>query len=523
MIINIHMGPRTGGPGESRRRYDTLTTPSGTVATLLHVEETLGLTDIIGVDESFPGETATKQKIGHIIEQDIAEGRRSFLLFTVLLYNAERTVHYVRELKQKYGDKITIVVGGQMVPLAEEAYRNNADIDVVCVGDAEAILPDLVRDMRENMALATHGLKRRYEGWVKDLADQRFAGVSYDRFWMIRERLATQRLISAEFGERNPRGELGFSQLTIQGPGGPGCAWAAGNKDGACSFCALQNITSMSKTPLRDALENEARVAKQFGADRLFDIANQFLPSLKRAEIKRWLTEYIALRGELGMTNNKYVYLTVNSVDDEIAGMLRQIGINEVYLGIDHFHPDALASQNKPFRTSIQNGASVKASQLDSDALEEPVSKDMLERTLSALKANSISFRASVVVGAAHETEETLEAVRRGVREIFTRFENARSIRISSVKIIPGSRIFAEMQESGLCADVFLNFKTLGYLTAKEQDTLNRTYVNELSEISYDQVEAIEREVLEMSREFGKSEYIIEDDRLAMYKTAVAE
>src|SRR5690606_18274626 len=212
----------------------------------------------------------------------------------------------------------------------------NPNIDVVCVGDAEQILPRLLGDLVEDKPAP------RYEGWVKHTNEKRFAGVSYEHYWQIPERMMEQKRLA------------GFSQLTVQGPGGPGCSWAANNKEGACQFCALQNIVVMNQTPLRTSLANAAEVAQTLHPDRFFDMANQFLPYLDKRRNKDWIQQYADIRSELGITASKYAYLTVSSIDAEIATLLKRIGLSEAYLGVDHFHPEALAEENKPFRRREQ-------------------------------------------------------------------------------------------------------------------------------------------------------------------------
>ncbi len=159
MLINIHLNPAVSKNQDQEERFDTLISPSSTVATLLEIEKELGQNDIIGIDEAFPGELETRNKIKELIEDDASEGKIPALLFTLLLYNSERTIKYIQELKKEFGEKIKVIIGGQLVPLAREAYLKNENIDAVCVGDAEKILPQLLRDLEAG------NLKEEYEGW----------------------------------------------------------------------------------------------------------------------------------------------------------------------------------------------------------------------------------------------------------------------------------------------------------------------------------------------------------------------
>lgn len=193
MLVNIHLGPKIDKISDQNERFDTLISPSGTIATLLNIEKSLGENNIIGIDESFSGEIATKNKVREIIENDINHNEITTIFFTLLLYNSERTIDYINELKNNFAKKINIIVGGQLVPLAKEAYLNNKNIDVTCVGDAEVIMPKLLEDLNKNE------LKNEYEEWLINGDNKKFAGVSFDNYWQIKERMITQKKRSRVF------------------------------------------------------------------------------------------------------------------------------------------------------------------------------------------------------------------------------------------------------------------------------------------------------------------------------------
>ncbi len=473
MLVNIHCNP----PKRQGQRFDTLISPSGSVATLLKIEEELGRSDIVGIDEAFPDEIESEKEIRRLIEQSLKSGDKPILLFTTLFYNAERSVNLARQLKQDYGSDIQIVFGGQLVPLAESAYLENENIDSICVGDAEIILPQLLQDAGQGQ------LQQKYEGWVRNLEAKKYAGVSYDHFYAIFERMAEQKRLA------------GFTQLTIQGPGGPGCAWASRNGGEPCNFCALQNITTMSDRTIEESLGNERELEDDFQPDRFFDTANQFIPVLGREQAQEWLRHYISVRNQLGLGAKKYAYLTVSSIDSEIAGLLTQAGVSEVYLGIDHFNPEALRAEGKPHRT-----------------------REQLQRALDGLRDNGIQFRAGIVLGAARETPETLLAVRDGVQWMVDNYgKSLNALGVFPVEIIPGSAIFEKMRQSGACAHLFEKFETYGYLTRSEQQELTRSYIADNSESSPEDIFGLEAEIAEMVGREGRVEYTVDEKRTEGY------
>ena len=356
------------------------------------------------------------------------------------------------------------------MPLAREAYLKNENIDAVCVGDAEKILPQLLRDLEAG------NLKEEYEGWVMDEKDKKFSGVSFERFWKIKDRMATQKR------------QVGFSQLTIQGPGGPGCAWAISNNKGPCSFCSLQNVEVKNEMTIEEYLEIEKQLEDQFQPDRFFDVASQFLPTLNQKEKIVWLKKYIEVREEKGIKAEKYAYFTVSSIDDEVAILLKEAGISEVYLGIDHFNEKALQEENKSFRK-----------------------RETLEKCLNALKTQGINFRAGIVLGSASENAETIESVREGIKWMVENYKDIiKAVGIFPEEMLPGSEDFEKMRQAGLSKELFAKFDELGYLSREEQRKMTQDWINHHSEISMEEISEFERETFDYLKKEGMFGYSVD-------------
>jgi radical SAM superfamily enzyme YgiQ (UPF0313 family) len=395
-------------------------------------------------------------------------------------------MRYIRSLRKIYGNEIRIVVGGQLIHYAKEAYLNNTDIDVVCEGDAEVILPKLLWQF-EHMG----EYKTIDRLWSQRVTDGRYAGMSYEGYFGIHERLKMQ------------EESVGIRQVCVQGAGGPGCSWAAGNVRGACNFCALTNITRMNRTPLEDVLRNEAEVIAQTGATRIFDVANQFLPFLSHEENKKWLREYISLRKKYGITTKRYVYLTIGSIgDDEVVRLLQEAGVEEAYIGIDHFDIGALRELNKGV-----------------------YSPDRLYKSLNHLQKYNINFRAGIVLGAAKETEHTLDVTRQGVGELLQRFpgDTFKALGVFPVEVLPGSRVWGRMRAEAFAKhgdgvergyDIIKKFEQTGFLTRPEQEQLTRIYIQLHSEVSIEDITLLERELAGKLRAAGKFEYMVKAEHV---------
>lgn len=462
MIINVQLTLS----GDKLEHFDSLVSPSGSLATLLRIEEDFGETDIVAIDESFVGDSDFKKVVIDFILQDIKLGRIPLLTFTLFSYNAERTLSFIKELKSEFFGQIKIAVGGQLIPYAKDGYLANRNIDAVCEGDAEVILPELLADHKNSQ------IKKAYSGWVKVGTFGKFSGVSFERYYKIKERLLKQKEI------------FGFSQLIIQGPGGPGCAWAINNVNGPCIFCSIQNITVKNGLTLEEYLANELELQVRQAPDRLFDVANQFLPFLVAATNKEWLRSYIEIRNKLGIKIEKYVYLIASSIDEEVAYLLKEAGVIEVYIGIEHFHDEALRQQNKAYRY------------------------ESIKRGLDALQKTGINLRAGVVIGAAEESLETLNAVRDGIFWVCDKYKDIlKTIQVYVVEIHPGARIFNQLYAAGLCPELFFKLKYEGYLSLAEQRLLSYNYIKKNCKISPEVIFDFEKEMFDKLSALGFNDY----------------
>jgi hypothetical protein len=430
-------------------KFDTLVSPSGTVATLNEIARGMGV-DSFGYDYAFPTPETVSSALFDRIENVLQQGMVPVVAATALVYNVQKTLQEAAKIKSAFADRVKFVLGGQLVPFAREAYLRDPNIDIVAEGDAEILLSRIVGD------ICVERVKPFYSGWLKDSGmEGQFAFVNYDYYFMLAERLQAQRDVS------------GFSQLTIQGLGGPGCSWAAGNPNGACEFCALQNITTMNNRTLDNQMIVERWLQDRFSVDRFFDVANQFLPRFRMRDNVTWLQDYIRVRNEHGVTVSKYAYLTVASVNDEIADLLSQAGVTEVYLGVDHFDELALKEQNKSSK-----------------------SQRVLEKALNALSSAGINMRMGLVVGSSRESRQSLDALRDGVSWLRDNYaDRIKALGVFPIYVLPGSKVWDTAKKMPEAAVIISGFEEKGFLTNEEEAELSRIFMRDHSEASVEEIE----------------------------------
>lgn len=474
-FINIHLSNDIASHDE---RFDTLISPNGTVASLEAIELRHGISpdNIISFDgASYANAEETFERVKNAIGET-----RSTIFMTVLLYNAEPTLTFAAKLKSYFGDSIHIILGGQLTSYHDWAnnhpYLHNSSIDAVATGDAEAIIPQIIRD------LETNTLQRLYRDKIHDGL---FSIFSYDHFADLDSRFSAMQEVA------------GFRQLCVQGAGGPGCSWAV-TQGKACSFCALQNIGTMNRLPLDDYFAFERSLQDKFGFtehDRFFAVDNQFIPVMGTSKQIEWLKAYINSRNKYEIVVPKYAYLTVNSIDKERAQLLKEAGITEVYLGVDHFDKGALVEEGKPFKD-----------------------KAILYRCLRSLEDVGITARIGLVLGAAVESQKTFDNVKSGLTEVLEKFPNTiKTVGVFPIELLPGSETFEEMKvliakdaSAQEARQILKTFDAVGYLSRKQQKKLQDYFITKHSSLSLEEFSSGVREVQDIVKAHHKVTYSVD-------------
>lgn len=135
-------------------------------------------------------------------------------------------------------------------------------------------------------------------------------------------------------------------------------------------------------------------------------------------------------------------------------------------MGVDHFDSDALKEENKSHR-----------------------SRERLERTLNALRANGLHARMGLVVGSARETGKTLQALEEGAHWLKSEhMDVVRAVGVFPIYVLPGSKVYDRVRKIPEATSIIEQFEARGFFTREERDQLTRIYIQEHSELSADEV-----------------------------------
>ncbi len=193
-----------------------------------------------------------------------------------------------------------------------------------------------------------------------------------------------------------------------------------------CIFCAANALhgKKMRYMSSQNVIENIADMVDQYGLTHLTIEDDQFLIDKKRA--KEILRGIYSLRPKIEVCISA---VTVSFVDEEIAALMKQIGIDKLNLAVEH-------------------GSEYVLKQI----IEKPFSMKQLEDAVAALKKCDISPSFLIVTGLPGEREEDRDETVRLIKELgvdWTIFHTATPFK--------GSRLYDICMENGYVTEAEIN------------------------------------------------------------------
>lgn len=452
--IFLHLDSDAG----MENRFDTVMMVNGSIAALCRISRQLGL-DPVAIDGAYPGPDYLRQQVRQEIETALSQGHEPIIFCTVLSYNAAGSLQLLRELKSEYGSRLRTGVGGQLVRVAPQAYRSQWFIDHVGVGDAEVVLPALLN----GQPFAAGYLHPQMEcDW-----SVHYATPDYTSYSGLSERL--NKMATYHLGPFTD-----IRQLVVETT--RGCAWAYENA--TCAMCSLEGINNRPIPKPNDvAFAFERELLERYGVNWLFDVSNQWLPSLQHKT--QWLQSYVAARQAAGLSEiSKFVYLTSNSIDSATAPLLRQAGVRIAYVGIDGWDTESRTGLGKP--RSIH-----------------------LDEMVAAAQAAGIYLRSSIVIGE-NLTHDSLDRLRSFVQYVANNHgQQFISFGCFLEIILQGSPVWNKLRglaQKGAtpklrqAARLYDKMDTCGFLTWDEQRELTNIYIDETQAVTAAEAEAVRDE-----------------------------
>ncbi len=458
---------------EYDERFDTLMMPSGSVAALVTISDSLRqkydwLQPALAIDESYPAPNVHGQEREYLlqylhqqIEKDLAQEIMPAIFCSVYSYNAEQSLKLLQTFKQEYANAIRTGVGGPLIRVIPETYQALPFIDHVGVGDAEVILEPLLI-----------GKQIFSQGYLTLNPDngKHYARFSYDNYLALNDRFTEMSLL--HYGSFTKMRQVSVESVR-------GCSWAyASGKP--CEMCSLQSIDSTPVfKPFPEYFDIENQLAEKLGINWIFDVSNQFLPVMGKKRQEKWLKEYLVARQKFSREKiNKYVYLTANSITERTAPLLREADIRIIYIGFDGWNSETRQALHKP--------------QVD------PF------KVLEICREHDLLVRTGTVIGAGVTSPNVQELPAFAQKMISEYRGTILTWGLFVEEILPGSYAWDHLQKQAQqnkwpeVSRLYQFFTDHGFLRRDQQEKLTEYYLRLLQRADFDAIIAVRDQVKEI-------------------------
>lgn len=297
---------------------------------------------------------------------------------------------------------LKVILGGPYpTSRPQEIMTNRCYVDGVVVGDGEDALAALVASNDWQSAPNTYW--RDADGTCHQPRFHATTNIEQSGFADYRDlpldRYLEQRTI-AYADHKASRESLAISSRR-------GCIWRA--QSGGCTFCMIPHAGIRYQTPRR-VWSEVAHLKATYGIDSVWDVSDTF------TENRAWVEEFARTRPrDLGVSLQ--VYARPNNISRAMVGLLRDCGVDEVFIGVESGDDRILRAMNK--------GATVADSR----------------RAVELLAAADMDVVASFVFGLPNESAASLQRTVDLAAE-FAAIANVREVSASVMLPIPGSPAF---------------------------------------------------------------------------------
>ncbi len=437
---------------QKRKRHEFPSITAGTLSQIASKNETSNIV----LDEYFLGSQDFNYNLHHHIKKALKNNEKIAISFSITNDTAEHALEIMRMLKEKYGNKITTLLGGMQVNLMPEAFTQNTingklPADVIGIGDGEKILPEILNDIENN------NLQKIYKGQT-NTNDKEFA--SYDNFihpkvisWypnkLIEITKWTQNLFNQEFDFRFPH----IPNLTVEGYYAGNCTWKELNGE-PCSFC-LDRETRKKNISLEEYIEYEAELVKKNHPRVIADKAPNFMP-IRQKEQREYLERYIELMNQHQYRVPRQVSSNLISIHEENIDLYKKAWIYGFSFGVESFNEKILKQQNKPQKN-----------------------KTHIYKTFDILEQNQIWFNCQTIIGSINESEETLDEMKTELQYIAGNYKYCDLLSPTLLSLYPGTKDYQEYEQTYPENEYWKKYQENGYLSIPDMNKLSLEYMQE--------------------------------------------
>lgn len=339
---------------------------------------------------------------------NIARFAASDLLgISTIFSNYSSSLRWAQEIR-KINSRILIVFGGPYATnLNGRILLNHTEIDYVVSGDGEDVLWRIV--MGEQTESIPNLCYRRDDARTKMSSIRSLFPLSevgnYDFSCFPSEDLRSY--LSAPQGTEGRNSQLPIVLSWIRG-----CSQA--ERFGRCSYCSISG-KSVRVTPPDIAWEQLQHLHDTYGVTSFFESGDNFL-------VHDYPEQLLNSPNRISGIKLR-AYIIPTEFSSQRAATLKELGVGEVYIGIENPDPKVMEWSG------------------------HKISEQILMRTLKILKENNISSTIAFLFGLPGESNESLKRQERLAREINDNHFNVSRILISLGIPLIGSRWFTELEK----------------------------------------------------------------------------
>lgn len=333
-------------------------------------------------------------------------------------------------IKQRFGDKVTVIMGGPHASFVYEEVLRAGDVDIVSIFEGEKTIVELIRCIKE-------------KGDLNSIRGIAFVNSDH-QIIKTQRREPIQDLDTISF----PAWDL-FKIDKYQEPGiiltGRGCPYK-------CIFCSAGAIAGgkYRMRSVNNVVDEIELLNRKYGIDKIFIADDTFTASAKHC---------IAICREIRKRNLRISWQAearANTVTDEVASEMVKAGCHHVQIGAESGDNDILKKIGKNVTT------------------------DTIERAVRIFLKHGITVVCSFILGHPDDTIETCEKTIRFAKYLRTISGGYTSCKFAILTPLPGTPLYEKKEELGIKL-LTSNWDNYTFFdTVMETQNLNRRQIQNL-------------------------------------------
>lgn len=316
--------------------------------------------------------------------------------------NHRNTAEIARSAKIRNPDTIVVVGGANASNLGKRILLNNPCIDFIVCGDGEEALLDIYLNKPNHLIPNI---------WYRDSdGSLKFSFSSCTKLSKL-PIFNFEHLVSTDiekYDSRKPSYKNSIDVTPVPISSIRGCIQA--KKRGPCSYCSIPMLSNVRFMPPQTVWKQINYLYKRYGIRHYFETGDSFTIGNYPEKL---------LKAKPRSLNISFrIYSFPDSLNEENISVLKKLGVEEIFIGIETINKNILKLANKEFDTSS------------------------IERNISLLKKQNIRVFLPFLFGLPGETIDSLNENLGFAKYVISKYENVQRILFSLALPLVGTNWF---------------------------------------------------------------------------------